>query len=122
MIARRDAPCGGFSSGAMRLGDGDALEDGAILDGSEKVATGERRGLLEGDTCADLTEGATSCGSGGDSTPVTSVTDMLRRFLPISAPAALVEDDAGLRMEKPNVPKTLRDGFRFVAVISFLGV
>ena len=50
---------------------------------------------------------------------MTSVTDMLRLFFPIRA---LEEDEAGLRIEKPNVPKTLRDTLRLVADWSVLGV
>ena len=117
MIARNDDPCGGFSSARSKLGEGDAMfEEDATLDRSECRVVGDSSGLLDGDAWTDLADKVSRRSSGG-STPLTSVTDMLRRL----REARALDEDDGLRIEKPSVPKTLRDVFRFAGA-AFVGV
>ncbi len=117
IIARNAAPWGGFSSGDMRLREEEPFDKEGAFEGSGRAGVAVRSGLFASDTREGLGD-ETSDGSGGSGL-VTSVTDRLRLFFPIKA---FEEEDEGFRIEKPSVPKTLRDGLRFVAACSVLGV
>ncbi len=95
----------------MTLGEGEATFKEGGLECSETRVVVERSGLLDGETCADLTE-SVSGRSGGRSRPEMSVTDIFRRFF-----AARDDEVDGFRMENPSVPKTLRVCFRFAAAL-----